>query len=46
MNEIDMSLMVEKDIRGGIFHAIYQHEILLIKNTWMIMIKIKNDLYG
>ena len=36
-----MLLIVEKGIRGGICHAIHQYANA-DKNTWKIMIKIKN----
>ena len=39
--DIDLLLMVEKDIRGGICHSINWHK-KLITNTWNIMIEIKN----
>ena len=37
--DVDMLLMVEKCIRGGICYSIYQYAIT---NTWNVMIKIKN----
>ena len=36
-----MLLMVEKGIRGGMYHSIYQYAKVIIK-TWKTMIKIKN----
>ena len=41
LTDIDMLLMVEKAIRGGIFHTINQYAKLLT-NTWKIIIKIEN----
>ena len=36
-----MSLMVQKGIRGGIYHSIHRYA-KLITNTLKIMIKLKN----
>ena len=36
--DIDMLPMVEKEIRGGICHAIHQYPIANNKNLWKIMI--------
>ena len=37
----DFLIMVRKDIRGSVCHAIHQYMKLII-NTWKIMIKIEN----
>ena len=42
LTDTDMTLMVEKSIRGGICHAIYGYRKANNK-SWMIIIKIKND---
>ena len=41
LTDIDTLLMVEKGIRGGRCHSIYQYA-KANKDTWKIMIKIKN----
>ena len=41
LTDIDILLMVERDIKGRICHSIYRF-VKLIKNTLKIMIKIKN----
>ena len=40
LTDINMLLMVEKDIRGGLCHSIDMQK--LITNIWKIMTKIKN----
>ena len=40
LTDIDMLIMVQKGIRGGICHSIYQYE-KVITNIWKVMIKIK-----
>ena len=44
LTDIGMLLMLEKGIRGGIWHSVYLFIDMqkLITNTWKIMIKIKN----
>ena len=39
--DIDMLLMIEKGIRGGIYNAIHHYAKAKI-NIWMIMVKMKN----
>ena len=40
LTDIDILLMAEKCITWGTCHSIYRY-VILIKNTWKIMIKIK-----
>ena len=42
LTDIDVLLMVEKGIRGGIYHVIHRC-VKANKNTWKIIIKIKNS---